>query len=67
MEFNFLKERLERFLAIVEESYKIADEIKKSPKGLSVVLESVGKSARGRSASGGKPSPEAVAISEQTV
>jgi len=43
MEFNFLKERLERFLAIIEESYKIADEIKKSPKGLSVVLESVGK------------------------
>lgn len=39
MEFNFLKERLERFLAIVPESYKIADEIKKSPKGLSVVLE----------------------------
>ena len=43
MEFNFLKERLERFLEIIEESYKIADEIKKSPKGLSVVLESVGK------------------------
>ena len=39
MEFNFLKERLERFLAIVPESYKIADEIKKSPKGLSVVIE----------------------------
>ncbi len=39
MEFNFLKERLERFLAIIPESYKIADEIKKSPKGLSVTLE----------------------------
>jgi translation initiation factor IF-3 len=39
MEFNFLKDRLERFLAIIPESYKIADEIKKSPKGLSVVLE----------------------------
>jgi len=39
MEFNFLKERLERFLAIIAESYKIADEIKKSPKGLSVTLE----------------------------
>lgn len=39
MEFEFLKERLERFLAIIPESYKIADEIKKSPKGLSVVLE----------------------------
>lgn len=39
MDFNFLKDRLERFLAIIPESYKIADEIKKSPKGLSVVLE----------------------------
>ena len=39
MEFEFLKERLERFLAIIPESYKIADEIRKSPKGLSVVLE----------------------------
>ena len=39
MEFEFLKDRLERFLAIIPESYKIADEIKKSPKGLSVVLE----------------------------
>ena len=39
MEFNFLKERLERFLAIIPESFKIADEIKKSPKGLSVVVE----------------------------
>jgi len=39
MEFAFLKERLERFLAIVSEEYKVADEIKKSPKGLSVVIE----------------------------
>lgn len=55
MEFNFLKERLERFLAIVPESYKIADEIKKSPKGLSVVIErDSSKSALGRPASVGK-------------
>lgn len=39
MEFNFLKERLERFLAIIPENFKIAEEIQKSPKGLSVVLE----------------------------
>ncbi|PCI29056.1 translation initiation factor IF-3 [Candidatus Kaiserbacteria bacterium] len=39
MEFSFLKERLERFLAIIPESYKIADDIKKSPKGLTVVIE----------------------------
>jgi translation initiation factor IF-3 len=47
MEFEFLKDRLERFLAIIPESYKIADEIKKSPKGLSVTLE--------RSLTGKKP------------
>ena len=39
MEFSFLKERLERFLNLITEEYKIADEIKKSPKGLTVVLE----------------------------
>lgn len=39
MEFSFLKERLERFLAIIAESYKIAEPIQKSPKGLSVTLE----------------------------
>src|SRR3989344_3997105 len=39
MEFAFLKDRLERFLAIIPEGFKIADEIKKSPKGLSVAIE----------------------------
>jgi translation initiation factor IF-3 len=39
MEFNFLKERLERFLAIIPEGFKIAAPIAKSPKGLSVALE----------------------------
>ncbi len=39
MEFDFLKERLEKFLAIIPESFKIADAIKKSPKGLTVTLE----------------------------
>ncbi|MDO8482011.1 MAG: translation initiation factor IF-3 [bacterium] len=43
MEFSFLKERLERFLAIIPESYKIADDIRKGPKGLSVVIESDSK------------------------
>ena len=39
MEFNFLKERLERFLNLITEEYKVADPIKKSPKGLTVILE----------------------------
>lgn len=51
MEFNFLKERLERFLAIIPESYKIADEIRKSPKGLSIAIE--------RDSSGKKAPPKA--------
>ncbi len=58
MEFAFLKDRLERFLAIIPESYKIADEIKKSPKGLSVVLE--------RDASAKKAPKPQVAAAEST-
>lgn len=45
MEFNFLKARLERFLNLITEDYKVADEIKKSPKGLTVVLERGKKSS----------------------
>lgn len=43
MEEGFLKERLERFLKIVPAEYKLADEIKRSPKGFSTTLERVGK------------------------
>ncbi len=39
MEETFLKERLERFLKIIPTEYKIAEEIKKSPKGFSTTLE----------------------------
>ena len=39
MEFNFLKERMERILKLISEEYKIADTPKKSPKGLTVVIE----------------------------
>jgi translation initiation factor IF-3 len=62
MEFNFLKERLERFLAIIPESFKIADDIKKSPKGLSVAIER-DTSKRAQYA---KPAPASVAPSENT-
>lgn len=41
MEEAFLKERLERFLKIIPAEYKIADEIKKSPKGFTATLERV--------------------------
>ncbi len=39
MKEDFLKERLDRVLVLVSENYKIADGPKKSPKGLSLVLE----------------------------
>ena len=42
MEPEFLKERLERFLKIIPTEYKVADEIKKSPKGFTTTLERSG-------------------------
>lgn len=47
MEPGFLKERLERFLKIIPADYKLADEIKKSPKGFTATIERVGKSVKG--------------------
>ena len=43
MEFAFLKERLERFLKIIPEEYKLSDAITKSPKGLTTVIEKASK------------------------
>ncbi len=43
MEPTFLKERLERFLKIIPIEYKVADEMKKSPKGWTTTLERDGK------------------------
>lgn len=44
MEFEFLKERLERFLKQIPHEFKLAEPIAKSPKGLSTVLERTSKS-----------------------
>ena len=43
MDEAFLKSRLQRFLQIIPIEYKIADPIKKSPKGYTVTLERDGK------------------------
>lgn len=43
MEPAFLTDRLQRFLKIIPIEYKIADPIKKSPKGYTVTLEREGK------------------------
>lgn len=43
MEFAFLKERLERFLKLIPQDFKLGEPIAKSPKGLSTVLERAAK------------------------
>ncbi|KKR52833.1 MAG: Translation initiation factor IF-3 [Parcubacteria group bacterium GW2011_GWA1_40_21] len=39
MDIKFLKERLERILKLITINYKVAEEPKKSPKGLTIVIE----------------------------
>ena len=39
MDMKFLKERMDRVLKLITEDFRVADEAKKSPKGLSVVIE----------------------------
>lgn len=39
MNEGFLKERMERFFNLISENFKIAEEPKKSPKGLTAVIE----------------------------
>jgi hypothetical protein len=39
MDFKFLKERLDRILKLVSEDFKVADEAKKSLKGITTVIE----------------------------
>tara|TARA_B100000508_G_scaffold31981_1_gene24554 strand:+ start:1855 stop:2535 length:681 start_codon:yes stop_codon:yes gene_type:complete len=46
MEPEFLKERLDRFLKIIPADYKIADPIKKSPKGFTATIEREGKAIK---------------------
>ncbi len=43
MEFAFLKDRLEQFLKLIPQEFKIAEPIAKSMKGLSTTLERAGK------------------------
>ncbi len=39
MDFRFLKERVDRLLNLVTENFKISDTLKKSPKGLTMLIE----------------------------
>jgi len=51
MEADFLKERLDRFMKIIPAEYKLADPMKKSPKGWTATIERLGKAPK----SGDKP------------
>jgi len=64
MEEGFLKERLTRFLKIIPTEYKIADEIKRSPKGFTITIERVPGT---KSTFTVKPSAKAVAPKEEKV
>lgn len=46
MDPEFLKERLKRFTLLVPEEYKVAEDIKKAPKGFTIVLERVSAKAK---------------------
>lgn len=46
MEADFLKERLDRFMKIIPAEYKIADPMKKSPKGWTATIERLGKAPK---------------------
>ena len=60
MEETFLKERLARFLKIIPIEYKIADDMKRSPKGFTTTIEREGKAKFERPASERTKPKEAV-------
>ena len=39
MDFNFLKERLDRIFKLITVEYKVTDEPKKGPKGITTIIE----------------------------
>ncbi len=39
LDVNFLKERLERILRLISVPYKVSEDVKKGPKGLTIVIE----------------------------
>lgn len=67
MEEGFLKERLERFLKIIPAEYKLADEIKKGPKGFTCTIERLGKSVKGPKQLEEKVVEKAVAKSDEPI
>ena len=60
MESAFLKDKLERFILLVPEEYKIAEEVKKGPKGYTVVLERVSGKKKAQAVISDKPEEKKV-------
>ncbi len=44
MDPAFLKERLKRFVLLVPEDYRVAEDVQKGPKGFTMIIEKAGKS-----------------------
>jgi translation initiation factor IF-3 len=66
MDQVFLKERLQRFVLLVPEDYKIAEAVTRGPKGFTTVIERVGKGPKKDAPSPAKPQEKKpVANSEQ--
>lgn len=57
MEEAFLKERLERFLKLIPADYKIAEPIKRSPKGFTSTIERVAKVKEPKAPKEAPPTP----------
>lgn len=58
-EMKFKQERLERVLHLITEEYKVASGPEKGPKGLTMVIERMGKGSRGGALQGTPPAPTA--------
>lgn len=56
MDPAFLKERLQRFVLLVPEDYKVAEAITKGPKGFTTIIERAGKAPK-KEASKDAPAP----------
>lgn len=61
MEESFLKERLERFLKIIPAEYKLADPIKKGPKGYTTTIERLPGATKSTPRPTPKPEPASAA------
>ncbi len=58
MDATFLKERLQRFVLLVPEEYRVAEDVQKGPKGFTIVLERVSQKKKSDAPKSEKPKEE---------